>query len=196
MIRLEKYYENLNVLHLGTEEPRAYFIPFENQEKANERRETSAYFTSLCGQWDFKFFNNITEIDDAFWATDYSTDGFDKIPVPMNWQMCLGRGYDVPHYTNIRYPIPNDPPFVPDDNPCGAYSRTFEVTPEMAGRQLYLNFEGVDSCFYLWINGTFVGYSQVSHGTSEFNITDYTVQGSNKISLLCAVSGILNFSTT
>lgn len=184
MIRLEKYYENLNVLHLGTEEPRAYFIPFENQEKANERRETSAYFTSLCGQWDFKFFNNITEIDDAFWATDYSTEGFDKIPVPMNWQMCLGRGYDVPHYTNIRYPIPNDPPFVPDDNPCGAYSRTFEVTPEMAGRQLYLNFEGVDSCFYLWINGTFVGYSQVSHGTSEFNITDYTVQGSNKISLL------------
>lgn len=184
MIRLEKYYENLDVLHLGTEEPRAYFIPFENMEKSKQRRETSAYFTSLCGQWDFKFFNNIAEIDDMFWSAEYSTENFDKIPVPMNWQMCLGRGYDVPHYTNIRYPIPNDPPFVPEDNPCGAYSREFEVDENMLGRQLYLNFEGVDSCFYLWINGFFVGYSQVSHGTSEFNITDYVVAGRNKISLL------------
>lgn len=184
MIRLENYYENLDVLHIGTQEPRAYFIPFESQDNADDRREASAYYTSLCGQWDFRFFNNQTEIEDEFWSLDYSTEGFDKIPVPMNWQMCLGRGYDVPHYTNVCYPIPKDPPFVPDNNPCGAYSRIFEVTPEMSGRKLYLNFEGVDSCFYLWINGKFVGYSQVSHSTSEFDITDYVVEGFNKISLL------------
>ncbi len=184
MIRLEKYYENPEILHIGCEEPRAYFVPFENESNADLRREASEYFTSLCGQWNFKFFNNVTEIEDAFWAVDYNSEAFDKIPVPMNWQMLLGRGYDVPHYTNVNYPIPKDPPFVPDDNPCGAYVRDFEVTPEMAQRELYLNFEGVDSCFYLWINGNFVGYSQVSHNTSEFKITEFVNEGKNKIAVL------------
>ncbi len=184
MIRLEKYYENPEILHIGCEEPRAYFIPFEKDETANSKRENSRFFTSLCGEWSFKFFNNLTEIEDAFWSVDYSTEDFDKILVPMNWQMLLGRGYDVPNYTNVNYPYPKDPPFVPDDNPCGGYVRDFQVTSEMMSRDLYLNFEGVDSCFYLWINGKFVGYSQVSHNTSEFNITEFVNEGKNKISVL------------
>ncbi len=184
MIQLEKYYENPQVLHIGCEEPRAYFIPFSNDESADSRRENSAYFTSLCGEWDFRFYKNITEINDNFVDPGFTTEGFDKIPVPMNWQMLLDRDYDKPNYTNVRYPYVKDPPFVPDDNPCGLYMRDFEVTEEMAVRQLFLNFEGVDSCFYLWINGSFVGYSQVSHGTSEFDITEFVTEGTNRIAVL------------
>ena len=184
MIQLEKYYENPQVLHIGCEEPRAYFIPFSNDESADSRRENSAYFTSLCGEWDFRFYKNITEINDNFVDPEFTTEGFDKIPVPMNWQMLLDRDYDKPNYTNVRYPYVKDPPFVPDDNPCGLYMRDFEVTEEMAVRQLFLNFEGVDSCFYLWLNGSFVGYSQVSHGTSEFDITEFVTEGTNRIAVL------------
>ncbi|MCQ2479656.1 MAG: DUF4981 domain-containing protein, partial [Clostridia bacterium] len=184
MIQLENYYENPQVLHIGCEEPRAYFIPFSSEESTDSRRENSAYFTSLCGEWDFRFFKNITEINDEFFAADYDTKDFEKIPVPMNWQMMLDRDYDKPNYTNVHYPIVKDPPFAPDDNPCGAYVRNFEVTEEMAYRELFLNFEGVDSCFYLWINGQFVGYSQVSHNTSEFNISQYVHEGTNRIAVL------------
>ena len=184
MIHLENYYENPSVLHIGCEEPRAYYIPFADETKAAERREVSEYFTSLCGQWDFHFYKNLTEVSDEFWQEGYDRSSFEKIPVPMNWQMLLDRDYDKPNYTNVAYPYPNDPPYVPDDNPCGAYIRDFEVTPDMAQRQLYLNFEGVDSCFYLWINGKFVGYSQVSHGTSEFDITGFVSQGKNTLSML------------
>ena len=159
MILLEKYYENPEILHIGCEEPRAYFIPFDSEEKAGERREKSPYFTSLCGQWDFRFYKNITEINEVFWEQGYEPQGFDKIPVPMNWQMLLDRDYDKPNYTNVNYPYPKDPPFVPDNNPCGVYLRDFEVSEDMAKKTLFLNFEGVDSCFYVWINGEYVGYS-------------------------------------
>lgn len=83
--------------------------------------------------------------------------------------MALGRGYDVPNYTNVNYPIPYDPPFVPDENPCGLYSRKFTVPAAMAGKKIYLNFEGVDSAFYVWVNDEFAAYSQVSHMTSEID---------------------------
>lgn len=184
MILLEKYYENPEILHIGCEEPRAYFIPFDSEEKAGERREKSPYFTSLCGQWDFRFYKNITEINEVFWEQGYEPQGFDKIPVPMNWQMLLDRDYDKPNYTNVNYPYPKDPPFVPDNNPCGVYLRDFEVSEDMAKKALFLNFEGVDSCFYLWINGKFVGYSQVSHCTSEFDITQFVSAGTNRMAVL------------
>ncbi len=184
MIQIDKYFENPEILHIGCEEPRAYFIPFESEEKATQRREASGYFMSLCGQWDFRFYKNIAEINDNFFEADFNTEDFDKIPVPMNWQMLLDRNYDKPNYTNVNYPYVKDPPFVPDDNPCGAYVRDFMVTEQMAQNELMLNFEGVDSCFYLWINGQFVGYSQVSHNTSEFNITKYVSAGMNRIALL------------
>ncbi len=184
MIQLEKYYENPHILHINCEEPRAYFIPFDNEANTDKRRENSAYFTSLCGHWDFHFYKNITHINDKFFEADYHAEDFEKIPVPMNWQMLLERNYDKPNYTNVNYPYPKDPPFVPDDNPCGVYIRDFEITEEMAKRQLFLNFEGVDSCFYLWINGSFVGYSQVSHNTSEFDITSFINTGSNRIAVL------------
>ena len=93
-------------------------------------------------------------------------------------------GYDTYQYTNVRYPIPLDPPYVPQENPCGAYVRTFEYQKKEDAPNVYLNFEGVDSCLYVWVNGTYVGYSQVSHASREFDITDLVKNGSNTLAVL------------
>ena len=174
------YHKTHKILHVGCEKPRAYFIPFERAVAADEARENSEYFKSLSGLWDFKFYKSpslICSLED--------TQFNEKITVPMCWQMELGRGYDTPHYTNIRYPFPLDPPHVPDENPTGLYSLDFELTEDFIyGRDLFLNFEGVCSCFYLYINGSFVGYSQVSHMTSEFNVTDYLHIGPNNLKVV------------
>ncbi len=184
MLKLPNYHKSLEVLHMGCETPRAYYIPFESEEKcASEYREDSAFFKSLCGTWDFKWYKNVSEvsgIDCPAMPTEC-----DKLDVPMNWQVALDRGYDVPNYTNVNYPIPIDPPHVPDDNPVGLYRRYFTVTEEMlAGKEVFINFEGVDSCFYLWVNGELAAYSQVSHMTSEINLTDYITSGKNEIKVL------------
>ena len=185
MIKLPDYHKNLDVLHYGCEEPRAYFIPYHDSISAESPRSESKYFHSLCGEWDFKFHSSLVDVEDGFYAEDFEADSaYDKIKVPMNWQMVLDKDYDKPNYTNINYPIPLDPPHVPDENPCGIYLRDFEVDENMITRDLFLNFEGVDSCFYLWINGKFVGYSQVSHMTSEFNITEFVHTGKNRIAVL------------
>jgi len=185
MSYLPDYHKNITVLHWGCEEPRAYYIPFESIASAKENiRGRSPFFKSLCGEWSFKYYASVNDIDD-FTAPSFTADDFDRLTVPMNWQMALGRGYDVPNYTNINYPFPCDPPHIPDDNPCGLYVRDFNVPSAMFdGKDVYLNFEGVDSCFYLYINDSFVGYSQVSHLTSEFNIGKYLRAGKNTIKVL------------
>ena len=101
--------------------------------------------------------------------------------VPFCWQM---RGYDSPQYTNIRYPFPFDPPYVPQDNPCGAYLHHFEWHRDPKAPCAFLNFEGVDSCFYVWLNGTYVGYSQIAHHTSEFDVTELLREGDNLLAVL------------
>ncbi len=184
MLKLPNYHKSLEVLHMGCEEPRAYFVPFESEDKcASEFREDSAFFKTLCGTWDFKWYKNITEVE----GTDCPElpEAFDKLDVPMNWQVALGRGYDVPNYTNVNYPIPVDPPHVPDDNPVGLYRRYFTLTEDMlSGKEAFINFEGVDSCFYLWVNGELTAYSQVSHMTSEICVTDKLKAGKNEIKVL------------
>ncbi|MBQ9070112.1 MAG: DUF4981 domain-containing protein [Clostridia bacterium] len=177
---LPKYHENLKTLHVGSEKPRAYFIPYETRKKAlSDIRDESKFFKTLIGEWDFKFFPSVAEISDPN-AVEFSAG--EKIDVPMNWQNALGRGYDVPQYTNVNYPYPIDPPYIPDENPAGVYRRTFKLTAEqMRNKDIMLNFEGVDSCFYLYVNGSFAGYSQVSHMTSEFNVTGLLREGENEI---------------
>ena len=185
MIKLPDYHINPKTLHVNCEEPRAYFIPYQDEQSTERPRSESRYFHSLCGEWDFRFYPSLIEVEDGFYADGFEIDeSYNKIKVPMNWQMDLDKGYDKPNYTNVNYPIPIDPPYVPDENPCGVYIRDFDVDENMLARDLFLNFEGVDSCFYLWINGKFVGYSQVSHMTSEFNITEFVRQGSNRLAML------------
>ena len=186
MIKLPDYHCDLKNFHVNTEPKRAYYIPFQDDESAKTLpRESSKYFHSLNGEWDFKYYSSILDVDGDFFTEQYQPDDkFNKIRVPMSWQMDLDKGYDVPNYSNVNYTIPQDPPFLPDDIPCGTYLTEFNVDENMLNRELFLNFEGVDSCYYLWINGEFAGYSQVSHSSSEFNISKFVKLGSNKIAML------------
>ena len=172
-------------LHVGCEAPRAYFIPYQSHEAAlDDMRGASAFFTSLCGDWDFRYYPSLNLLED-FTLSAYPRNGMEKMPVPRSWQTLLGRGYDVPNYTNVKYPFPFDPPFVPDDNPCGLYLRDVEIAPALLEKKrIYLNFEGVDSCFYLFVNNRFAAYSQVSHMTSEIDITDYLTPGKNTLAVV------------
>ncbi len=178
-------YKTQKILHVGCEKPHAYFIPYESERASKKNlRGKSAFFTSLSGDWDFKFYESVHDVTD-FTAPDFSRDGMDKLPVPMNWQMALDRGYDVPNYTNAAYPFPCDPPHVPDKNPCGLYVRDFDIDiSHLEKKTCYLTFEGVDSCFYLYVNDKYVGYSQVSHMTSEFCVDKYLVNGKNTVKVL------------
>ena len=178
------YHQNLKVLHLGCEPTRAYYIPYGDEASALVgERAKSDRLTSLCGEWDFRWSPSVAEAPD-FLAEDFSTVGFDKIDVPRSWQTYLDRGYDIPVYSNTYFPIPLDPPFVPEENPCGLYVRELTLTADQLKRDLYLNFEGVDSCFYLFVNNRLAGYSQVSHMTSEFHVNEYLHEGVNTIKVL------------
>ena len=177
-----RYYENLSVLHENTMPARAYYIPASKKmDNLVEHREESDRMQLLNGTWKFQYFNSIYDIQDSFFEKDYDTEHFDEIQVPSVWQMA---GYDMHQYTNIRYPFPFDPPYVPQDIPCGAYVHTFDYSRDEKASRAFLNFEGVDSCFYVWINGSYVGYSQVSHMTSEFDITDVLQDGTNTVAVL------------
>ncbi len=175
-----EYHKTQKYLHIGCEDAHAYLIPYAGEAGARiGKRENSFYFRSLCGEWGFEYFSSVSQLSDV------ECDVTQTIPVPMSWQMLLDRGYDVPQYTNVDYPFPFQPPHVPDENPCGLYSRRFVLTKEEYERGcIRLFFEGVDSCFYLYLNGQFVAYSQVSHNTSEIDITPYVHVGENEIRVL------------
>ena len=177
-MKLPKYYEDPHTLHVNTLPNRAYYVPFSDRMAVmRDIRTESDRFLSLNGQWQFKYFDSIMDLPEDFLTAEMRMD---TIPVPSVWQM---RGYDRHQYTNWRYPFPYDPPHVPVENPCGLYRRTFRLGDEENSRRTIV-FEGVDSCFYVWINGEFVGYSQVSHSTSEFDITDFVHPGLNDIAVL------------
>ena len=177
-----RYYENLSVLHENTMPARAYYIPASRRmDNLVEHREESDRMQLLNGTWKFQYFNSIYDIKDSFFEKNYDTENFDEIQVPSVWQMA---GYDTHQYTNIRYPFPFDPPYMPQDIPCGAYVHTFEYSRDEKAPKSFLNFEGVDSCFYVWINGSYIGYSQVSHMTSEFDVTDVLQDGTNTVAVL------------
>jgi len=177
-----RYYEDLSVLHENTMPARAYYIPASRRmDNLVEHREESDRMQLLNGTWKFQYFNSIYDVQEPFFEKDYDTENFDEIQVPSVWQMA---GYDTHQYTNIRYPFPFDPPYVPQDIPCGTYAHTFVYHKDENAPKAFLNFEGVDSCFYVWINGSYIGYSQVSHMTSEFDVTDVLQDGTNTVAVL------------
>lgn len=177
-----RHYENQKVLHENTMPPRAYYIPASKRmDNLVEKREASDRMQLLSGNWKFRYYDSIYEVQDAFYAQGYDTASYEEIPVPGVWQMY---GYDSHQYTNVRYPFPFDPPYVPQNIPCGTYIFEFDYVVDAVAPKAYLNFEGVDSCFYVWLNGEYVGYSQVSHSTSEFDVTDVIAEGKNTLSVL------------
>ncbi len=177
-----RHYENLKILHENVLPARAYYIPASKRmDDLTEHREGSDRLQLLNGNWKFKYFESIYNVQEHFYETGYDVSGFDEIPVPSVWQM---EGYDTHQYTNIRYPFPFDPPFVPQDDPCGAYVYRFDYHMDPDAPRAYLNFEGVDSCYYVWLNGRYVGYDQISHMTGEFDITEQLQEGENTLAVL------------
>ncbi len=163
-------YENLERIHENTLPPRAHYIPYDTLEKALKgEKSASAYYKLLNGEWDFRYFAR--DIDCPEEITSW-----DKVLVPSCWQ---ATGYEKPYYTNVNYPYPVDPPYVPDDNPLGVYRRSVTVTAQEAARENTIVFEGVAPCFELFVNGAYVGYSSVSHSTSEFAVD--LKEGENEI---------------
>ena len=177
-----RHYENLHLLHENTMPHRAYYIPSSKpQIDLTQEREKSDRFFLLNGNWKFRYYDSIYDVKEEFFMEGFDTSRFNEIPVPGCFQ---NYGYDKHQYTNTRYPFPMDPPYVPAENPCGAYVHHFVYKREDEAPRAYLNFEGVDSCFYVWLNGSYVGYSQVSHGTSEFDVTGVIRDGDNTLSVL------------
>ena len=163
---------------IGTTPHRSYYIPFAPEDTVKTKhsildRTSSSRFTSLDGVWQIKQLDHVEDFDVNEMLGD-------SIPVPACVQM---HGYDHIQYLNIRYPFPVMLPHLPYENPCWHYRRTFNLKKQK-GEKYYINFEGVDSAFYIYINGQFKGYSQISHATSEFDITELAVNGENTIDVL------------
>lgn len=167
-----RIYEDFKTFHENREPQRSYYIPYDSLEKALAGDKTkSAYYKLLNGNWKFAYFKRDIDVPDKI-------PSWDSIPVPSCWQT---HGYDKPGYTNVNYPHPVDPPYVPDDNPCGIYQRTFEIDDSWSNRETYIVFEGVSSCVFLYINGNYVGYSQGSHLQAEFDISKFLKKGENTV---------------
>lgn len=182
MARIERYWENPKQLQINREAPRAYYIPYADAESAGARkRGRSPFYRTLNGGWKFRYYANLKFVPEDFHQADAEVSDWDDRVVPSCWQT---QGYDQMHYTNVNYPIPCDPPFVPDDNPVGVYVREFQLEAGWDSKEKYAVFEGVNSCFYLWLNGQFVGYSQGSRMPSEFRITPYLQGGTNRMTVL------------
>ncbi len=172
------FHRDHTVQHVGCLPPRSYFIPFPPGTDPAGNRSASPFFTSLCGEWQFAWFPDAESLN-------WDAPGFpacvpcpEKTTVPGCWQLHTDRGYDPPNYINQDYPFPVDPPYLPEEIPGGLYRKSLCLTPE-ADKRFTLVFEGVSSCFYLWVNGAFIGYSEVSHCVSEFDVTDALTEGEN-----------------
>ncbi|MBQ3155477.1 MAG: DUF4981 domain-containing protein [Clostridia bacterium] len=170
------YHENPVMLHVGTQPRRNEYTPFAPEQDPFASKYTSARRILLNGVWAFDGYASLEDLPENWLAIQPAG----TMPVPGNWEL---NGFGKPVYVNIRYPIPYDPPYVPVANPAGVYRRTFEADLS-SGMRWMLNFEGVDSCFYVYINGQFLGYSQVTHNSSEFDATPLLRQGENEIMLL------------
>ncbi len=168
---------NPAVLQHNCEAAHAFTLPYPDASSAlRGERSATPFFKLLNGGWRFYYAPDPMAVPPGFEQETYNDEGWDHLEVPSNWQM---QGYGKPNYTNVRYPYPVDPPFVPLENPVGLYRRAFDVPSSWKERHTFLVFEGVDSAFYVWVNGRLVGYSQGPHMPAEFNITSFIHPGRN-----------------
>ncbi|MHB0998260.1 MAG: beta-galactosidase, LacZ type [Armatimonadota bacterium] len=174
-------FENPRITNINRLSARAYAVPYpdEGQAFAGVLSE-SPWYQLLNGEWWFHYSPTASEAPERFYEEAYDICTWDTIPVPSNWQM---QGYGKPHYTNVHFPFPVDPPRVPTENPTGSYKREFFIPENWAGRRVILRFDGVDSAFYVWVNGEAVGFSKGSRIPAEFDITEYLRVGINDLSV-------------
>ncbi|KAK8056259.1 glycosyl hydrolases family 2- TIM barrel domain-containing protein [Apiospora rasikravindrae] len=176
-------WNNLEVLHRNTLPPRANFSTYRSAEDALSYDMAKSQACCLSGAWKFHLAQNPFEAPEGFEDPSFDTTQWGRLTVPSMWQLNgYGKG---PHYTNVNFPIPVDPPNVPlDDNETGSYVTTFEVPSHLQGGQLRLRFEGVDSAFHVWLNGKEIGYHQGSRNPAEFDVTTQVLEsGSNTLAV-------------
>ncbi|MEJ4042821.1 beta-galactosidase [Erwinia sp. SLM-02] len=174
-----RYWENPAVTQINRLPSHPPFASWRNQEDARQDLPSPS-IRSLNGEWKFSYFNRPEAVPESWVETDLSSA--DPATVPSNWQLS---GYDAPIYTNVQYPIPVNPPYVPADNPTGCYSLTFDCSADwLQSGQTRIVFDGVNSAFYLWCNGTFIGYSQDSRLPAEFDLSAVLQNGANRIAVM------------
>jgi len=185
-------WENEQVLHRNTEPPRATFIPFPSIAAALAGRpEDSPFYVSLNGPWKFHWSPTPAARPADFYETNFNDSTWASLPVPANWEL---HGFGVPIYLGSGYPFKIDPPRVTSEppanwtayaqrDPVGSYRRTFDLPANWSGRSVYIHFDGVDSAFYLWINGRQAGFSKDSRTPAEFDITDFITPGENQLAV-------------
>ncbi|RMF03996.1 MAG: glycoside hydrolase family 2, partial [Chloroflexi bacterium] len=162
-------WENPQITGINKLPGHAPLVPYATEADALARDpERSPWRLVLNGDWKFSLVGSPHAAPANFFAPDFDDSGWDSLPVPSNWML---HGHDKPIYTNVKMPFPPNPPFVPADNPTGLYRHSFTIPPEWADRQIFISFEGVESAFYLWVNGQKVGYSQGSRLPAEFDLT-------------------------
>lgn len=177
-MQVKEKYNDLSVVSEGRCNPRAYYIPYDTADKAiRKHKESSEQYLLLNGEWNFEYFESTLDMPDSVLNINYTK----TLPVPSCWE-CYG--YGQIHYTNINYPFQYDPPYTLSPNPTGVYSRKFVCDKKSQKYQNnYMVFEGVSSAFELFINGKYVGFSRGSHLQAEFDITNFTVDGANTVTV-------------
>lgn len=175
-------WENPSVFAINKEATRATSIPYADQQTAlKDKYVSSPYYLSLSGVWKFNFAPKPSDRPTDFYKEDFDVTKWNDIRVPGNWEL---QGHGIPIYTNVEYPFPCNPPFIPhNDNPVGSYKRTFSLPDGWAGRRVYLHFCAGTAAMYIWVNGQKVGYSEVTKSPAEFDITSYVRKGSNNLAV-------------
>jgi len=175
-------WENPQVIGINKEKPRASFFAYRNAKNAlKNEKENSKYFLNLNGTWKFNWVRKPADRPVDFYKTNYDISNWKDIKVPGHWEL---QGYGVPIYTDVSYPFPNNEPFIPNDyNPVGSYKRNFTIPKNWKGEEIFIQFGGIRSAAYVWVNGKKVGYTQGSKTPAEFNLTDYVKVGDNQLAV-------------
>ncbi|MBS4197743.1 glycoside hydrolase family 2 TIM barrel-domain containing protein [Lederbergia citri] len=177
---------NPEIFQLNRLDAHATLMPYDTIEEALEgNRQASKYYKLLNGEWKFSFSETPDQRNRDFFKADFDSSNWDPIKVPAHWQL---QGYDYPQYTNVNYPWINTEelkaPFAPTKyNPVGQYIRSFTVPESWENQPVYISFQGVESAFYIWVNGDLVGYSEDTFTPAEFDITPYLIDGENKLAV-------------
>ncbi len=182
-MEIKRYFEDFNTTQIGTLPPRCYFVPFTSEKDAisNLPREYSQSFEPTSKNWAYFRFESIADVPENILTEGYPLTNRASIPVPSCLEL---KGYGNPQYLKERFPIPINPPYTPSDNPVSVYLCDYEYTGDGVGKK-HLVFEGVSSCFYLYVNGIFVGYSQGPNTPAEFDITPHLIGGRNRLAIIC-----------
>ena len=174
-------WQDMTVLHQNRLPGRTTSFPFPDEAAAlRGERSLSDGYLCLNGVWQFYYAADGVLPKGICQGGEEENVLWDELDVPSCWQM---HGYGRPQYVNVSYPIPFDPPYVPDENPTGVYRRVFRLPESWRGRRVTLNFDGVNACFFVWVNGREVGMSKGSRLPAEFDITDYLKDGDNTLTV-------------